>query len=603
MAQTTLYTTEVLVVGGGGAGITAAVAAAREGAKVLLVCKGQPGNSGNTIMIGGSYAMDGASAYHTYGIQEADPAFTKEVLYRSIVEDGFFLSDQNMVHQFVEESPSIVWEVFEWSQKAGKPFVFGPPATWAMSGNMMGRALRYGLEHTPGIEVLEDVMIVDLLQSEGRVCGAIGIRLLDGELIEIQAKAVVLGTGGFQPFSFKNTNSDMTGDGPAMAFRAGARLADMEFLLFLLSALEPAHIKGSILPLMVATNPNFKYRAVDGNGNEMPVPPKLKALETKSEICKLVDLVYYGHICQFGPTGPNGGFYMETLNTPEELDLVCRETEEMFSGFYKKGYYHGEEIREVFDLMKKTGRWECGLSNEYAVGGIYVNEQMQTTLPGLFAGGECASGVFGACRVADAVTEMIVQGYRAGLSAAASCRNTELCSPDNADKLIEEMLQIFDREDGPSPASLILEMEKISDRGIGCVRDEALLRQAIADFSALEQQLSSASLRNKSRAYNYEWIQYFQLRNRLTCSKLAAIMAEIRKESRGLHVRSDYPSIDNETQLLRTFVQQGSHGIEIIRRPPIVENIPLPEPGMIDYRQYLMTADLGLENLAYMESL
>ena len=234
----------------------------------------------------------------------------------------------------------------------------------------------------------------------------------------------------------------------------------------------------------------------------------------------------------------------------------------MFSGFYKKGYYHGEEIREVFDLMKKTGRWECGLSNEYAVGGIYVNEQMQTTLPGLFAGGECASGVFGACRVADAVTEMIVQGYRAGLSAAASCRNTELCSPDNADKLIEEMLQIFDREDGPSPASLILEMEKISDRGIGCVRDEALLRQAIADFSALEQQLSSASLRNKSRAYNYEWIQYFQLRNRLTCSKLAAIMAEIRKESRGLHVRSDYPSIDNETQLLRTFVQQGSHALK-----------------------------------------
>ena len=605
MAQTTLYTTDVLVVGGGGAGITAAVAAARSGVQVLLVSKGQPGNSGNTIMIGGSYAMDGDSAHNIYGVEAADPTFTKEILYQSIVCDGFFLSDQNMVEQFVEESPAIVWEVFQWSQQTGKPFAFGPPATWAMSGNMMGRALRYGLEHTPNIDILEDVMIVELLKSGDRVCGAMGIRILDGELIEIHAKAVVLGTGGFQPFSFKNTNSDMTGDGPAMAFRAGARLADMEFLLFLLSAIEPVHMKGSILPLMVATNPNFRYRAVDGNGKEMPVPPKLKELETKSEICKLVDLVYYGEVCQFGPTGPGGGFFMETLNTPEELDLVCRETEEMFAGFYKKGYYHGEEIKEAFDLLKRTGRWECGLSNEYLVGGIYVDEKMRTTLPGLFAGGETASGVFGACRVADAVTEMVVQGYRAGISAAESCAGIKLSSPDHVDAVAASLLEVFDHTaGGPSPMSLILEMEAAADRGIGCVREEKSIRQAIADFEVIEAKLPTVSIGSKSRAYNYEWIQYFQLRNRLTCSKLAAMMADIRKESRGLHIRSDYPSIDNETQLLRTFAERNGEGsISFSRRPPIAGKVPLPPPGIIDYRDYLMTADLGLENLAYMEGL
>ena len=119
--------TDVLVIGGGGAACTAAVAASRNGAKVVMVSKGKVGNSGNTIMIGGSYGMDGESAYYDYKIPGADPSFTREVMFESIVNDGFNLSNQKIVQQFVDDSPRIVYEVKQWGEELGERFDFYPP--------------------------------------------------------------------------------------------------------------------------------------------------------------------------------------------------------------------------------------------------------------------------------------------------------------------------------------------------------------------------------------------------------------------------------------------------------------------------------------------
>lgn len=139
-------TADVLVIGGGGAACTAAVAAARAGSSVVLVSKGKAGNSGNTIMIGGSYGMDGESAYYDYHIPGADPSFTKEELFRSIVNDGFNLSDQNLVEQFVNDSPRIVYEVKEWGEEIGERFSFYAPSNWDVTGRSMGRALMNGVK-------------------------------------------------------------------------------------------------------------------------------------------------------------------------------------------------------------------------------------------------------------------------------------------------------------------------------------------------------------------------------------------------------------------------------------------------------------------------
>lgn len=147
----------ILVIGGGGAACTASIAAARNGASVALVCKGKTGNSGNTIMIGGSYGMDGESAANDYHIPGADPSFTREDMFRSIVNDGFNLSDQRLVQQFVDDSPSIVYEVKQWGEELGERFGFYPPGNWDVTGRSFGRSLMNGIKKTDNITIYDDV--------------------------------------------------------------------------------------------------------------------------------------------------------------------------------------------------------------------------------------------------------------------------------------------------------------------------------------------------------------------------------------------------------------------------------------------------------------
>ena len=214
-------TADVLVIGGGGAACTAAVAAARAGASVVLVSKGKAG----------TYGMDGESAYYDYHIPGADPSFTKESLFSSIVNDGFNLSDQNLVEQFVNDSPRIVYEVKEWGEEIGERFSFYAPSNWDVTGRSMGRALMNGVKKMENVSVFNDIIVTDLLKNGDTVTGALGYDVYSGELIVFEAKATVLGTGGFSAYTLQNTNTDMTGDGLAMAYRAGAKLSDLEFLL------------------------------------------------------------------------------------------------------------------------------------------------------------------------------------------------------------------------------------------------------------------------------------------------------------------------------------------------------------------------------------
>ncbi len=597
-----IYHTDVLVIGGGGAGVASAISAARTGANVIIASKGKVGNSGNTIMIGGSFAMDGHSAYYEYGLKEADPTLTKEVLFESIVKDGFHLSDQNIVEQFVDESPAIVNEVRLWGEKAGQKFIFGKPATWTMSGNAMGRALQQGIKETSGIELLEDVFIIELLSENQKVTGAIGIDIFTGETILINAKAVVMATGGFQPFSLKNTNSDMTGDGVAMAFRAGAELSDMEFLLYLVTCLEPNEIKGSILPVYFVFNPDFKYKITDVDGNEIEIPEKLKEIEEKSELGKLIDLYYFGKVILSGKGTKDGGVYFDFSDyTDQEIDDMFETLiKDMLSLMYKDGYYHGDNVREYKELCKKHRRMQIGLGNEYSVGGIVVNEKMETSIEGLYAGGECTSGAFGANRVADAVVEMLVQGYRAGISAAEYSKSTTLQDNNgNYQSTLDKIDKLFANENGLSAVEVNQRIESISDEGLSFIRNEEGLTKAIKAYEELEKSLEGITLKSKSNKYNYELVQALQAENRLLCSKLAAIMAKERKESRGLHLRSDFTDVDNDEFLIRFIAKKVDKGIHLSKRKPIVTKMPLPDSGKTDYIQYILENDMGLENIQY----
>lgn len=410
----------------------------------------------------------------------------------------------------------------------------------------------------------------------------------------------MLGTGGFSAYTLQNTNTDMTGDGLAMAYRAGAKLSDLEFQLFLMTAVEPYDIRGSILPALCTFRSKFDYDPVDRDGNHIEVPEKLREMEATSEMCKLVHMYYFGHVVNAGKGSPSGGIYFDFSRfTDEQIDEMFEAVMDHFDGFYKHGYYHGESIIDFRDLAKKERRVEVGLTSEYSVGGIFVDENMFTGVPGLYAAGEAASGVFGANRVADAVTEMLVQGYKAGEVAAKYAAEQALLSPDDAavEQAVAVLEGLLSNRGGVAVSEAVDRLGEISDRALGMVRNENSLRTGVEAFEALDAEMEHLTLRSKSPRYNRELMQALAARNLLICSRVAAKMALERKESRGLHLRDDYSYIDNENWQVRQLAELINGEDKLSKKAPVVTKIPLRKAEKIDYESFILEEDLGMKNM------
>lgn len=587
--------TDVLVVGGSGAGTMTAVTAARKGVKVLLAVKGKLGKSGNAIMAGAGFSMDGESAYYKYGIKEADPEDTKEKLFEEIVKQSFYLCDQNMVQQFVDDCDKCCYELKQWIEKAGHKVVFFPPEGYLTSGKAVVAGCRRGVYETDGIEVIEDFMVADILMADGKAVGAIGVDVYSGEIIEIRAKSVVLATGGYQPYSFKCTVSDMTGDGMAMAYRAGAKLADMEFLLYIPAvALSPAVYKGSIYPFLHSS----MYMPIVKNGKGEAIlnniPKEMLNIAKESEMNKLIFTYYYGEEIAKGNGTPNGGVYFDYSNVKyDDYEQEMKKYSPMMKMWYGDGFYQGNKL-DIFNENIKNGKpWEVGLSCEYSMGGIEVDENMYTGVPGLYAAGETTSGVFGAMRVADGLIEMLVQGYRAGLSAYEYIQNIDehLMKNTNAENIISNILSPIERKEGASPINIHKSIEKIADEGFNFRRNEKGLTKALAEILKLQDiEIDNMSTKSKNRVYNYEWIEAIQARNLLTCVEAGVRAALERKESRGTHIREDYEVVDNDNWLQRIMSSKGEDGtMQLSMRKPKVTKLPLPKGKNKDIPEYMMS--------------
>ena len=450
------------------------------------------------------------------------------------------------------------------------------------------------------IAIYDDVIVTDLLKTKDRVTGALGMDAFSGELTVFEAKATVIGTGGFSAYSLQNTNTDMTGDGLAMAYRAGAKLSDLEFQLFLMTAVEPNDIRGSILPALCTFRAKFDYDPVDREGNRIEVPAKLREMEATSEMCKLVHMYYFGHVVNAGKGSPNGGIYFDFHRfTDEQIDEMFEAVMDHFDGFYKHGFYHGESITDLRDLAKKNRRVEVGLTSEYSVGGIFIDENMYTDVPGLYAAGEAASGVFGANRVADAVTEMLVQGYKAGEEAAKYALKSACCAPDTAaiDSAVGVIEKMLSNEGGISTPEAMHKLGEISDHALGMVRNEKSLKAGVEDFENLGRELDTITLKSKSLNYNRELMQALAARNLTDCSRVAAKMALARKESRGLHLRDDYSFIDNENWQVRQLSELINGEDRLTKKQPVITKIPARAPEKIDYESFILEEDLGMKNM------
>lgn len=600
-----VVTSDVLVIGGAGAAVMSAVRAAGNGASVTLVSKGKIGKSGNTIMIGGGFSIDGESAREICREEAANQEYTREKLFKKLVESGFYLGDQRIQRLFAEQGGYAVRECLAWAKDAEQLFAFNPQScSWRTSGATFGKAVLQGRKETPSIEVFEDVVIVELLKSGDVVCGALGVEVYTGRFIQYNAKAVILATGGFQPFSLKNTHADMSGDGIGLALRAGARVVDMEFLLFIGTILEPVYAKGSILPFLMSIPAMFKLRPImtDLDGKKLPFPSddKYRVGPTSGKVNKLLMAEFYGKgIFEKFDTYGNAFYYDYSAYSDDEVRDAFRTFADLQNKWHRDGWYNGIDLmRLAEDVIKDGRRLKVGFGNEYSMGGVLINPDFSTDLPGLFAAGEVTGGTFGAFRSGDGLTEMLVHGYVAGVSAAEYARAHGSLVPENLDKALASALSPLKHAgenlgtDSTDAVELRSELERICDEGFNFFRDGKRLEKADREITELYEKLTDLTVSTADRRYNLEWQDFFALRNLALCARIGIHAARNRRESRGTHLRADYPEVNNRDFLFNFVARLDKDG-----SPLYEKKMPEPVYAPLDTENHLRVANFLAERV------
>ncbi|MCK5345663.1 MAG: FAD-binding protein [Candidatus Heimdallarchaeota archaeon] len=605
--QISHHTTDVLVVGGGGAGVYAAVAAHKEGVHTAIVSSGKIGQSGNTIMVGGSLGADGKSAYD-YGETKADPNFTIEEEFEEIVKQSFFLADQKMVEQFCHYAPACVQDLVETGRKINAQCDFFPPGGYFCNGTELGYTIRKFIKDRKDIDVHEDVRILDLIKVDNRVIGAIGLNIYTGEYSIFHAKSVILATGGYQPFSFKCTEASASnGDGMAIAYRAGAKLRDMEFLLFIPGTfLKPKHHRGNIFGYIFAVLAN-KYHLTDKEGNKIPIPEDLLHINATSEMSKLIMNYFAVQAISQGKGTPNGGVYMDFAGfKPEEIASGFEEVGKFFIPT-KKGqknstdfYYSGENFEDMRQVALNGDRWEVNGCAEYSMGGIFVDEAMRSPIPGLYAAGEVTSGCFGAIRIADGLTEMLVQGRKAGEIAAEDIKNFEPIEipEDFIQNIISNYEGIFGNTMGISPVDSRKTIEQIADIGFGLYREQNTMEKAIEDLEKFKLQIKSGfQVRAKHREYNMEVNEAINLQNLIICLEAGLKSALMRTESRGMHIRLDYPKVNHDNWLVSILASEQSGEMNLEKLAPNTFKFTPPTGSHENLMEYVKELESEFGNI------
>lgn len=551
-----ILTTDVLVIGGGGAGVRAAIEAARTGASVLLIAKQRPGQGGVTAVAVGAVAASG----------HGDPADSPLEHLRDTVTGGHYLGNQEVIRTFTHEAPRRLLEL----QAYGARFDTLPDGRLrqlALPGHRYPRSVDYGmqtgqelmrvllaqLQQQPGIRVHEGLAVAELLLNGGQVCGAVGLNLRSGNMVAIEAGAVVLATGGIQeayaPHAYHA--SDLTGDGLALALRAGAELCDLEFVQFFPTALVwPPELAGLIWVGELRYHCGAWLMNRYGQRFMAHYDPVHMELATR-------DLVARGVATEIleGRGTAHGGVWMSVAH------LARNQVQAFLDETFPGDIFGGQDLRAA-GIDIRTDALEVAPIVHFHMGGIRIDARASTSVAGLFAAGEVAAGVHGANRIENnALTETQVFGAISGEQAAHHASTVSRPKPDY--QLIAQKYQAHaGREDGWS-SRIKAEIQRIMWERVGLVRDARGLEQAISDLARLREEAST----NPSST-GKQMPEVLEVQNLALVAEAIARAASARQESRGAHYRLDYPEQDN-THWLNNLIVTLEDNTLCLRTEPV----------------------------------
>ncbi|MDO8526330.1 MAG: fumarate reductase/succinate dehydrogenase flavoprotein subunit [Deltaproteobacteria bacterium] len=574
---------DVLVIGAGGAGLRAAIEASLQGCSVGLVCKSLLGKA-HTVMAEGGVAAS---------LGNVDARDTWQVHFRDTMRGGKLLNNWRMAQIHAQESPARVNELEAWGAvfdrtKEGKILQrnFGGHRypRLAHVGDRTGleiiRTLQDFAVHQENIEVYMECTITHLLKDGDKICGALGYWRTTGEFILFKAKAVVIATGGVgKSYRITSNSWEYTGDGQALACRAGADLMDMEFLQFHPTGMVwPLSVKGTLVTEGVRGEGGvlknnkgerfmFKYvpdmfkgefaetedeakRWLAGDKNARR-PPELL---TRDVVAKAINAEV-----KAGRGSPHGGVF---------LDIASQLNAETIKKKLPSMYHQFKELANV-DITKEP--MEVGPTAHYIMGGIRVEaETAVTTVAGIYAAGEAAAGMHGANRLGgNSLSDLLVFGRRAGLGASQHAKNTTgklAVDTKQVEEYITQALKPFEQKTGENPFTVMEDLQKAMERCVGIVREEKELVEALQEIAKLKVRAKNVKAQG-DKAYNPGWHCCLDLPNMLIVSEAIAKAALERKESRGGHTRIDYPNTEAEFGKINFVIRKKGDELKVATEP------------------------------------
>jgi succinate dehydrogenase/fumarate reductase flavoprotein subunit len=546
--------TDVLIVGAGGAGMYAAIAAARNGASVLLLDKSLIGRGGATIMAQMTVAVamgEQAPDHWTHHLADT-------------LNAGRGLCDESLASILCQEGPDRIREMDEWGVRWTREDghlkqVMAPGhkvprcvfVDFLNTGPAVARTMRTRLARTEGITRISNLSVTSLVKQDGRVTGAVALDLDGGRPVTIAAGAVVLAAGGLTRLYQRNSASvNMGGDSYALALAAGADLIDMEFVQFF-----PI---GHLAPRLVGMDPimwdPFRYklggRLLNGNMEEFIERYGASDSGTYTAPRDVTSFAITKEV-EAGRASPNGGAFLSF----EHLDeAILRDA---FGPVIDRLADNG------IDLTKRP--IEVAPIAHYHMGGIRVNDSMASTVPGLYAAGEAVGGANGANRLSgNAITEALVFGERAGRFAAKTAKSVDW-NTSAAHDGVNEILNRSDNNVAKSDltfGALFGELQNLMWDKVGLLRTGAKLEQALTRIRQMQSQDLLALHPQDTGPVALGVQEWFDLRAALATAEAIALSGLNRTESRGAHQREDMPETD-EKQTFNQFVRMTDSELEI----------------------------------------
>jgi len=590
MPEYQTYEYDVLVVGAGGAGLRAAIEASASGVKTGVVTKSLLGKAHTVMAEGGMAAAMG----------NVDDRDNWRVHFADTMRGGQYINNPRMAELHAQEAPARVKELEAWGAVFDRTRD-GRILQRNFGGHRYPRLAhvgdRTGLEMIrtlqdhgvhQGITFHMETTLITLLKDGERCVGALGYDRERGRFLVFHAKAVVLATGGIgRAYQVTSNSWEYTGDGHSLAYHAGAALLDMEFVQFHPTGMVwPPSVKGILVTEGVRGEggvlrnkegrrfmfddipPNYRNQTADneeegwkytqGDKNSRR-PPELL---TRDHVARCIN-----REVKAGRGSPHGGVFLDIAWIKEKLPNAPEHIKKKLPSMY-------HQFKQLADIDITKEPMEVGPTTHYMMGGVLVDAETQmSTVPGLFAAGECAAGLHGANRLGgNSLSDLLVFGKRAGEFAAkfAKQHGAGQLPKDQIDEAARRALEPFERgAAGKNPYAIQHELQETMQNLVGIVRRQEEMEQALGIIDKLRQRAARAGI-GGNREYNAGWHTALDLHNLLTVSELIARAALERKESRGAQFRDDYPEKSDEWGKYNLRVTKAADGSVRIEKTPVI---------------------------------